>query len=303
MWQQVEDHPLSARPRTELEGLLRAGRRIERVERDVADLSRRVDGGGRHRGPPLPTACVELLGRWGYLDGWRLTRRGQLLARCYHECDLLVVEALARGLLDGLDPAALAALVSLLLLRAPLPHAAPAVWMPSPPPGTRYRELQELRPGSTDEEERARLALTREPDATFAGLAYAWASGGELDDVLADEEVSGGDFVRNVKQLIDLCRQLGDLAPEPDTAAAARQAADLLYRGVVAASSIIEVDAEIDDPEVDRGPDDPEVDAEIDVEIDVGMELDEPEVDAEIDDEAVVPVATAARTERARRRA
>ena len=81
-----------------------------------------------------------------------------------------------------------------------------------------------------DEEERARLAVTREPDATFAGLAHAWASGGELDDVLGDEEVSGGDFVRNVKQLIDLCRQLGELAPMPDTAAAARQAADLLYR-------------------------------------------------------------------------
>ena len=59
--------------------------------------------------------------------------------------------------------------------------------------------------------------------------------------MLADEELSGGDFVRNVKQLIDLCRQLGDLAPEPDTAAAARRAAELLYRGVIAASSVVDV--------------------------------------------------------------
>ena len=33
--------------------------------------------------------------------------------------------------------------------------------------------------------------------------------------MIADEEISGGDFVRNVKQLIDLLRQLGDMAPEP----------------------------------------------------------------------------------------
>jgi ATP-dependent RNA helicase HelY len=57
--------------------------------------------------------------------------------------------------------------------------------------------------------------------------------------VLADEEVSGGDFVRNVKQLMDLLQQLGDIAPRPETAAAARAAADAIFRGVVAASSVV----------------------------------------------------------------
>jgi len=45
--------------------------------------------------------------------------------------------------------------------------------------------------------------------------------------------------VRNVKQLLDLLRQLGDVAPDPATAAAARTAADRLFRGVVAASSVV----------------------------------------------------------------
>ena len=33
--------------------------------------------------------------------------------------------------------------------------------------------------------------------------------------MLLDEELTGGDFVRNVKQLIDLLRQVGDVAPHP----------------------------------------------------------------------------------------
>jgi len=44
--------------------------------------------------------------------------------------------------------------------------------------------------------------------------------------------------VRNVKQLIDLVRQIGTVAVEPATAKAAREAADRLFRGVVAASSV-----------------------------------------------------------------
>jgi ATP-dependent RNA helicase HelY len=60
-----------------------------------------------------------------------------------------------------------------------------------------------------------------------------------LAEVIADEELSGGDFVRNIKQLIDLLRQLGDVAPEPATAKAARDAADRLFRGVVSASSVV----------------------------------------------------------------
>ena len=73
-------------------------------------------------------------------------------------------------------------------------------------------------------------------------LAHAWAAGDGLAAVLEDEELSGGDFVRNVKQLIDLLRGIADVAPVPATAARARQAADALHRGVVTASSALEVD-------------------------------------------------------------
>jgi ATP-dependent RNA helicase HelY len=91
------------------------------------------------------------------------------------------------------------------------------------------------------DEEEAGLPPTRLPDPGFADLARGWAAGEELAALITEEEMSGGDFVRNIKQLIDLLRQLGHVAGVPETAQAARQAADALFRGVVAASSTVGV--------------------------------------------------------------
>jgi ATP-dependent RNA helicase HelY len=88
-----------------------------------------------------------------------------------------------------------------------------------------------------------RLPETRPPDPGFTSAIHAWAIGDDLADVLEDEEMTGGDFVRNVKQAIDLLRQVADVAPNPETSATARAAADALLRGVVAASSVVTVPA------------------------------------------------------------
>jgi ATP-dependent RNA helicase HelY len=50
--------------------------------------------------------------------------------------------------------------------------------------------------------------------------------------------MTGGDFVRHVKQCIDLLRQIADVAPDPATRARAREAAQACHRGVVAASGV-----------------------------------------------------------------
>jgi hypothetical protein len=57
--------------------------------------------------------------------------------------------------------------------------------------------------------------------------------------------------VRNVKQVIDLLRQIAEVAPNADTAAMARDAADACRRGVVAASSMVTVP---DGPPLDPTP-------------------------------------------------
>jgi ATP-dependent RNA helicase HelY len=105
----------------------------------------------------------------------------------------------------------------------------------------RYRELVRIAGALNADEDEAGLPATRLPDAGFVHLAHAWAAGEPLADLLEDEELSGGDFVRNVRTLIDLLRGIGDVAPVPATAARARQAADALHRGVVSAASALEV--------------------------------------------------------------
>jgi ATP-dependent RNA helicase HelY len=182
---------------------------------------------------------LQLLEDRGYLDGWSLTDAGRQLARIYHEADLLIAECLRAGLFDGLDAPSLAGLASAFTYETRGPGDGPVPWFPSPEARTRWARIEAVHGSLRDEEERARLPVHRDLDPGFVALAHAWASGDDLDDVLEDEELSGGDFVRNVKQLIDLLRQLGDIAPLPETAHAAREAADALFRGVVSASSVV----------------------------------------------------------------
>jgi ATP-dependent RNA helicase HelY len=229
------EHPVAGCP--DLRTHLRAADRADRLEREAERIRRRVKGRSESLARQFDRV-LQVLSAWGYLDGWSLTDRGERLARIYHECDLLIAEALERGLLDGLAPGELAGVASIFTYESrgagdarPAPVYGAA--------GERLAAVARLAGELNRSEEETELPLTRPPDPGFIGVAHRWAGGDELGTILADEEISGGDFVRNVKQLIDLLRQLGDQAPDPVTAAGARRAADRLLRGVVAASSVV----------------------------------------------------------------
>ena len=195
---------------------------------------------------------LQLLESSGFLDGWALTPAGERLTRIYHEADLVIATAVEEGVFDELDPASLAGLASAFTFERRGPGDDPVPWFPSSELRTRWARIEAVHARVVDAEERAGLPTTRALDPGFVGLAHAWAAGDDLDDVLEDAELSGGDFVRNIKTLIDLLRGIGDVAPVPATGVRARQAADALHRGVVSASSALEV---ADEPE---GPgDDP----------------------------------------------
>ena len=155
-----------------------------------------------------------------------------------------MAEALRTGLLDGLDPAALTAVVSSFVYQRRGPDSEdpmpPRRW-PAPIVRQRVGTIERIWKDLSLTERDQRLSETRRPDPGFTTAIHAWADGDDLADILEDEEMTGGDFVRNVKQVIDLLRQLADVAPEPATAATARAAADLCRRGVVAASSVVRV--------------------------------------------------------------
>jgi ATP-dependent RNA helicase HelY len=185
---------------------------------------------------------LRVLAAWGYVDGWALTENGVRLGRLYHEADLLVAECLHSGAFDGLDPPGVAAVASFFTYEARGQEPSPT-WLPTRQLKERWDQVQAVARELVQTEDEAGLPHTRLPDTGFSSYAHGWAAGRDLERLLEDQELSGGDFVRNVKQLIDLLRQLGDVAPVPATASACRSAADALFRGVVAASSVVTTEA------------------------------------------------------------
>jgi ATP-dependent RNA helicase HelY len=236
----VAAHPLTTDPGREAR--LQAAASAARLERDVARLERRV----RSRSESLARQfdrVLRVLEAWGYIDGWALTDAGEMLARLYTETDLLLAETLRQGLLDGLAPPDLAAVVSCFTYERRGPdgqHRAAPPW-PSREVAGRVGNIERIWRELNQNEDDAGLPQTRAPDAGLAAVVHDWVAGQDLATVLADDdEITGGDFVRHVKQCIDLMRQVVVVTPPSTaTAASAREAADRCLRGVVAASSVV----------------------------------------------------------------
>jgi ATP-dependent RNA helicase HelY len=197
----------------------------------------------------------------GYVQGWQLTNQGQLLRSIYHECDLLIAESITAGVFEGLEPAQLAGLLSCFVFeskRAGRPANASRQVTTKKRRTLNDRLGQQRRGNLSDRlaeitvtaaaiqeiEGRFKVPSAKEPDGKFATTIAAWARGASLGTVLdlADVEIgqtSPGDFVRNAKQVADLCEQLArmsDLTSVADVAAAAR---DAVLRSVVAGYSSV----------------------------------------------------------------
>lgn len=210
-----------------------------KLSRDTDTLRRRVEARTNTVARTFDRVC-EVLVALDYLEGETVTERGTHLMRLYSEMDLVAAEALREGLWDDLTPSELAAALSVLVYEARRADDA------TPPrlPGGRVKDViaETVRLwGQLDALERDhKLDFLRQPDLGFAWAAYRWAEGDELDDVLSEVELAAGDFVRWVKQLIDLCGQVADAAGDVPLRRTARQTMDLLKRGVVAYSSVVE---------------------------------------------------------------
>jgi ATP-dependent RNA helicase HelY len=230
-------HPVESDP--ELRLRMRAAGQTERLERELVELSGRVEGHGQSLAREFDLV-LDVLARRGYVDvaGWTLTDRGSILSRLFHEADLLVAETLLFGSLDGVDAAELAGLLSVFVYEHRSPEPAPTPWFPSDEVRRRWRRIAALSEDLAADERAAGLAEHRAPDPGFVGAAHAWVAGEELARVVADEEVTGGDFVRTMKQLIDLARQLALVAPDARTRERAREVASIAFRGVVADSVV-----------------------------------------------------------------
>lgn len=201
--------------------------------RPDAPLARRFD------------AVAAVLRERGHLDGWKPTESGALVARVYHEADLLVAEAVTRGPLDDLTGPELAAAMSALTYESRSPRPSPAPEPPSARVGLCLEQMADLAADIAASERRHGAAAatadgtagTGRLDASLAAVIHRWAGGCGLEAVLGDD-LAPGDFVRHVKQTVDLLGQISAVA-RPSLAATARRAAAALNRGVVAASGAV----------------------------------------------------------------
>jgi ATP-dependent RNA helicase HelY len=208
-----------------------------KLQRETDGLKRRVDSRTNTIARQFDRVCA-LLEQMGYLSGDEVTPPGRRLAKLYTELDLLAAESLRENLWAGLDPAELAACVSTLTYESRRPDDA---MMPALPTGKVPDVLGHMVKlwGDLDALERDhRLDFLREPDFGFALAAWQWASGVGLATVLGDSDLTAGDFVRQVRQLLDLLDQIAAAAGDTPLRKTARLAAGAINRGVVAYATL-----------------------------------------------------------------
>jgi ATP-dependent RNA helicase HelY len=211
--------------------------RYDRLDRETEALRQQV-AATTHSLARTFDRIRALLTERGYLDGEQLTEPGRALARLWSETDLLTAECLRHGIWDGLEPAELAAVISVLVYESRGDTPTPRV--PSGPVSDALVATVRLWAELEADERRHRLERTREPDLGFAWPVYRWARGESLSAVLQaaennGAELSAGDFVRWCRQVVDILDQVRGVTGEATAiGAAAAAAVRALRRGVVA---------------------------------------------------------------------
>ncbi|MEA5454439.1 DEAD/DEAH box helicase [Sinomonas sp. JGH33] len=226
----------------EREDHARWAERWTKLRRETDRLVEQIKGRTNTIAKTFDRVC-EVLESYGCLEQGdgdvRVTDRGQQLRRIYGDKDLLTALSLRAGAFDDVDEAELAALASILVYQAKrdepgLPPKMPTVSL-DVAVDVVLREWSQLE----DVEEQHRLPRTAEPDFGLVWPLYKWARGRDLQNVLSGTELAAGDFVRWVKQVIDLLDQLADVPRiEPRVRRLCHAGIDSIKRGVVAYSGV-----------------------------------------------------------------
>jgi ATP-dependent RNA helicase HelY len=219
---------------------LRWGERANKLERQIASLRRDIsrDTSGVKR---VYKNVLTVLDHFGYLDmksqDHPLNAKGVLLTKIHSEQDLILSEAISRGVLHGLKPAELVSLISGLTYESRVDQEI-EYWLPNELLNERADELISIAHEISQFETTHDLFFTLEPDFTFSQTVFMWANGASLRKVMKLASLSAGDFVRSMKQNIDLLGQISNLDDE-EISTCAKEALKLINRGVVAQEFVL----------------------------------------------------------------
>ncbi|MCX6429194.1 MAG: DEAD/DEAH box helicase [Actinobacteria bacterium] len=208
----------------------RVAEKVARLERENAGLQGRVENRTHVIARTFDRVC-DILEELGYIEGERTLAQGAILAKIYAESDLLLTESIRSGILNDLSAPELLSVLSCMIFEARTQETqAPRI--PSGKVQETLSDVVKIWARLESLESNHQVKTQREPDFGFCWISFRWANGHSLDSVLKGSDLSVGDFVRSIRQLIDLLNQIATASHtlRPN----ARDAIKKLDRGVVA---------------------------------------------------------------------
>ena len=231
---ETETRSIASEPDTRIADSPVSAKSIKRLRREIEQLEER----SRHRAGSVSARfmdVVHLLEDLDYIDDWSLTPKGETLSGIFHESDLLIVEVMEKGILNGLSVSDLVAVLSTLVYEPRGGDSGGPTRWPSDLVRQRFKRIEKVSQRIQDAQRERGLHVHRPPNGGLAQECAGWSSGKPLSRIL-DPELTPGDFVRSIRQLIDLLRQIVTTTHDEDLRATAEHAISAIDRGVVAAA-------------------------------------------------------------------
>jgi len=208
----------------------RFAEKAARLNRENEGLHARVQSRTHVIAKTFDQIC-QVLTHLDYIEGEKPTTQGKILTKIYAESDLLLTEAIRRGVLDDLNAPELLSVVSTMIFESRnADNVAPK--MPSPRVSNALADVISIWSELEELETEYGVETQRQPDAGFCWVSYRWANGNSLQNVLKGTDMSVGDFVRSTKQLSDLLNQIAGASEK--LRPVCKDAVKRIDRGVVA---------------------------------------------------------------------
>jgi len=208
---QIKNHPSNSCP--DRENHSRLAERALRLQREIDGLTERINTRTNVIAKRFDRIKV-VLDKFGYIHDDAIAKSGKMLAKIYGETDLLIAESIQAEVFTALSPADLVSVISSCIYESRNEEAAK---IPRGDVQVALAAISKIYGKIHDAESDLNLEPMRAPDLGFCWASHKWASGHSLTSILKDSDLTVGDFVRSMKQIIDLLRQLRGAAPQLQT--------------------------------------------------------------------------------------
>ena len=205
---EMKFHPSHSCP--DRENHSRVAERAQRLQREIDGLTERINSRTNVIAKRFDRIKI-ILDKFGYINNDEIAKSGKMLAKIYGETDLLIAESIQSGVFANLSPSELVSVISSCIYESRNDEAAK---VPRGEIKLALAAITKIYGKIHDAESDLNLEPMRAPDFGFCWPSQKWASGHSLTSILKESDLTVGDFVRSMKQIIDLLRQLRSAAPE-----------------------------------------------------------------------------------------